>query len=79
MNFPSQILFNDINHGYKTAILKESYLWLLPCYMAVAFYCYYKKVSRTMQLQLYHTSLTDDSDEDKKSKRSKEVCHKTKT
>ena len=48
MNFPSQISFNDINHGYGAAILKKSYLWLLPFYMAVATSCYYKKVRRTM-------------------------------
>ena len=48
MNFPSQISFNDINHGYRAAILKKSYLWLLPFYMAVATNCYYKNVQRTM-------------------------------
>ena len=40
MNFPSKIFFNDINHGYRAAILKKSSLWLLPFYMAVATYCY---------------------------------------
>ena len=49
MNFPSQIFFNDINHGYRAAILKKSSLWLFPFYMAVATYCYYKKVCRTMR------------------------------
>ena len=49
MNFPSKIFFNDINHGYRAAILKKSSLWLLPFYMAVATYCYYKKVHRTMR------------------------------
>ena len=52
MNFPSQIFFNDINHGYRAAILKKSSLWLLPSYMAVATYCYYA-------LQLYRTSLSE--------------------
>ena len=33
MNFPSQIFFNDINHGYRAAILKKNYMWLLPFYM----------------------------------------------
>ena len=47
MNFPSQIFFNDTNHGYRTAILKKSFLWRLPFYMAVATYCYYEKVRRT--------------------------------
>ena len=49
MNFPSQIFFNDINHGYRATILKKKSLWLLPIYMAVAAYCYYEKVSRTMR------------------------------
>ena len=47
MNFPSQIFFNDINHGYKTALLKKNYLWLLSVYMDVASYCYYEKGCRT--------------------------------
>ena len=47
MNFPSQIFFNDINHGYRAAILKKSSLWLLPFYMAVATYSYFEKVRRT--------------------------------
>ena len=48
MNFPSHTFFNDINHGYRAAILKKSSLWLFPFYMAVATYCYYKKVRRTI-------------------------------
>ena len=48
MNFRSQILFNGINHGYRAAILKKNSLWLLPFYMAVATYCCYEKVRRTM-------------------------------
>ena len=28
MNFFSEIFFNDINHGYRAAILKENSLWL---------------------------------------------------
>ena len=47
MNFPSQIFFNDINHGYKTALLKKNYLWLLSVYMDVTSYCYYEKGCRT--------------------------------
>ena len=43
MNFPSQIFFNEINHGYRAAILKKSSLWLLPFYMAVGTYIYNKK------------------------------------
>ena len=48
MNFPSQIFFNDINHGYRAAMLKKIFLWLLPLYMVPATYFYYEKVRRTM-------------------------------
>ena len=48
MNFPSQIFFNDINHGYIAAIMKKNYVWLLPFYMVVATYCYYENVHQTM-------------------------------
>ena len=48
MNFLSQIFFNDINHGYRAAILKKNSLWLLPLYMFVATYFYYEKVRRTI-------------------------------
>ena len=27
---------NNINHGYRVALLKKNYLWLLPFYMTVA-------------------------------------------
>ena len=57
MNFPSQIFSNDINHGYRVAVLKKNSLWLLPFYMVVATFFYYEKVSRTIRLQLYQTSL----------------------
>ena len=43
MNFPSQIFFNDINHGYRAAILKRNYLWLLPFFMVVATYFYHER------------------------------------
>ena len=49
MNFPSQIFFNNINHGYRAAILTKNYLWLLPFFIAVATSCYYLKVRRTMR------------------------------
>ena len=49
MNFPLQIFLNDVNHGYKAALLKKSSMWLLPSYLAVATYCYYEKVRRTMR------------------------------
>ena len=26
MNFPSQLFFNDINHGYRAAILKKLFV-----------------------------------------------------
>ena len=48
MNSPLQIFFNNINHGYRAAILKKNVLWLVPFYMVVATYFYYEKVSRTM-------------------------------
>ena len=48
MNFPSKIFFSDINHGYSAAILEKSSLWVLPSYMVVATYCYYKKGHRTI-------------------------------
>ena len=39
--------FNDINHGYKAALLKKNFLWLLSIYMDVACYSYYEKGRRT--------------------------------
>ena len=48
MNFPSQI-FNDTNHGYRAAILKKNYLWLLPFYMAVVTYFCNENLRRTMR------------------------------
>ena len=41
-------IFNNINHGCRAAILKKNSLWLLPFFMAVATYCYYEKIHRTM-------------------------------
>ena len=49
MNFPLQIFFHDINHAYTAAIFKKSSFWLLPSYMAVAIYCCFEKVPRTMR------------------------------
>ena len=57
MNFPSQIFFNDINHGYRAAILKKNSLWLLPLYMVVAT-SIMKRSTERCALQLYQTSLT---------------------
>ena len=48
MNFHLQIFFNEINHGYRAAILKKNSLCLLPSFTVVATYCYYEKVRRTM-------------------------------
>ena len=48
MKFASKVFFNDINHGYSAAILEKSSLWVLPSYMVVATYCYYKKEHRMM-------------------------------
>ena len=42
-------IFNDINHRYRTAMVKKDSLWLLPFYMVVATYFYYEKVRRTMR------------------------------
>ena len=49
MNFPSQIFFNNINHGYRAVILKKYSFWLLPFYMIVPTYFYCEKVRRTMR------------------------------
>ena len=57
--FPSQIFFNDINHGYRAAILKKCSLWLLTFYMAVATYCYYEKVRRKMRTAILSYLLND--------------------
>ena len=48
MNFPWQIFFNNINHGYREAILKKSSLWQLLFYMVVATHFCYEKVHRMM-------------------------------
>ena len=49
INFPSRIFSNDINPGYRVAVLKKNSLWLLPFYMVVATSFYYAKVRRTMR------------------------------
>ena len=48
MNFRSQIFLNDINHGYRAALLKKNSSKLLQFYMAVATYFFYEKVHKTM-------------------------------
>ena len=58
MNFSSQILFNDINHGYRAAVLKKNlcgcfcfiWLWLLTAIM--------KRCPELCTLQFHCTSLT---------------------
>ena len=47
-------VLNDINHGYR-AILKKNSLWLLLFYMAGATYCYYKWCAEQCALQVYRT------------------------
>ena len=42
-------IFSDINRGYRAALLKKNYLWLLPFHMAVASHRYYEKMHGTMQ------------------------------
>ena len=48
MNFILQMFFNDIDHGYRTAVMKKNSLLLLPFFMAVVTYFYYEKVCKTM-------------------------------
>ena len=48
LKLPLQILFNNINHGYRAVISKENSLGLLPFYMAT--YGYYEKVHRMMHI-----------------------------
>ena len=50
--FSSQIFSNDINHGYRAAILKKNPLWRLLFFMAVM-----KRCAERCALQLYCTSL----------------------
>ena len=62
MNFPSQMFFNDVNHGYRAAILKKGslccfrfiWLWLLIPMI--------KRCVERCELKLYGTSLKNPSD-----------------
>ena len=58
INFPSQIFFNDINLGYRAAILKKNSPWLLPFYKAVA--AIMNRCAEQCALLLYRTSLSTD-------------------
>ena len=57
MNFRSQIFFNDINHGYRAAILNKNSLWLLPFYMVWLQISSMKRCTERCALQLSQTSL----------------------
>ena len=57
MNLPSQVYFNDVNHGYRAAILKKNSLWLLPFYRVVATISIMKRWPERCPPQLYQTSL----------------------
>ena len=51
-------IFNDINHGYRAAILKKNYFWLLPFYMMWLLISIMKRCAERCALQLYQTSLS---------------------
>ena len=55
MNFFSQILFNDINHGQRATILEKNSLWLLPFFFWLWLLI---SVMKTCAVQ-YHTSLKE--------------------
>ena len=57
MNFPWQIFFNYINHGYRAATLKKNSMWLLPFYMVVIRTAIMKRCAEQCALQLYRTFL----------------------
>ena len=62
MNFPSQIFFYDLNHGYRAAILKESSLCCLRAIWLWLLIPIIKKCVERCALQLYRTSLKNPSD-----------------
>ena len=59
MKFPSHMFFREINHGYRTAIIKKYFLCLLSFHMAAATYFYYEKVRRTMRTATVSYLLND--------------------
>ena len=60
VNFFTPDILNDINHGYRAAILKGNYSWLLPFYIAPATQFYFEKLLRLIYTKLHHTSLNED-------------------
>ena len=46
-------IFNNINDGYRAAILKK-YLWLLPFFIVVVTHCQYENVSPLLTAVLYY-------------------------
>ena len=57
-NVSSQIFLNDINLGYRAAILKKNYLSLLPGFMWLwLLIAIVKRCAEQCALQLYRTSL----------------------
>ena len=57
MNFPSKIFSNDINHGYRAAILKKNSFWLLPFYALWLLISIMKRCAERCAQQLYQTCL----------------------
>ena len=56
MNFPSQIFFNDINHGYRATILKK--IFFVAAF--ILYGCgYLFPLWKGAQLQLYQTFLKE--------------------
>ena len=56
MNFPSQIFFNDINHGYRATILKK--IFFVAAF--ILYGCgYLFLLWKGAQLQLYQTFLKE--------------------
>ena len=49
-------VFNDINHGYRAAILKKNSLWLLSHTWLWLVICIMKRCTERCALQLYQTS-----------------------
>ena len=57
MNFPSQIFFNNINHGYRAAIFLKKNFVAASILHVVAIYFYYERVRRTMRTAIVSNSL----------------------